>query len=75
MTCWSLRPFDCTIRMIICAPVDVTIFEPDNLAGTKSTAIAEGEHHLIPEAAGHGKQPLRLVGAHREQELLRLLEV
>src|SRR5689334_4647640 len=39
--------------------VDVAIFEPDNLASAKSTAIAEGEHHLIPEATGHGKQPLR----------------
>src|SRR5262249_12363584 len=32
--------------------VDVTIFEPDNLAGPKPAAIAQREHHLIPEAAG-----------------------
>src|SRR5215831_18004223 len=55
--------------------VDVTILEPDNLAGAKPTAIAEGEHHLIPEAVGHGKQPLRFVGAHGERQPLRLLEV
>jgi hypothetical protein len=30
---------------------------------------------LIPEAAGHGKQPLRLVGAHGERQLLRLLQL
>ena len=47
--------------------VDVTIFEPDDLASPKPTTVAEGEHHLIPEAAGHGKQPLRLVGAHGER--------
>jgi hypothetical protein len=52
-----------------------TSFEPDKLASAKATAIAQGEHHLIPEAAGHGKQPLRLVGAHGERQLLRLLEV
>src|SRR5262249_26967332 len=55
--------------------VDVTIFEPDNLAGAKPAAIAQGEHHLIPEAAGHGKQSLRLVWAHGERQLLRLFEV
>src|SRR5215831_6242651 len=55
--------------------VDVTIFEPDNLAGAKPTAIAEGEHDAIPEAASHSKQPLRLVGAHGERQLLLLLEV
>src|SRR5262252_10959409 len=55
--------------------VDVTIFEPDNLAGPKPTAIAEGEHHVIPEAAGHGKQPLGLIGAQDERQLLLLLEV
>src|SRR5215467_2308984 len=55
--------------------VDVTSFEPDNLAGAKSTAIAQREHHLISEAAGHGKQPLRFVGAHGERQALRLLEV
>src|SRR5262249_61857830 len=55
--------------------VDITIFERDNLAGAKPTAIAEGEHHAIPEAAGHGKQPLRLVGAQGERQLLLLLEV
>ena len=55
--------------------VDVTILEPDNLPGAKPTAIAEGEHHSIPEAAGHRKQPLRLVGAHGERQLLRLFEV
>src|SRR5262249_19948763 len=55
--------------------VDVSILEPDNLAGTKPTAIAEGEHHAIPEAAGLGKQPLRLVGAHGERQPFRLLEV
>jgi hypothetical protein len=55
--------------------VDVTIFEPDNLTGAKPTAIAEGEHHVIPEAAGHGEQPLGLIGAQGERQLLLLLEV
>jgi len=55
--------------------VDVASSEPDDLAGAKPTAIAEAEHHVIPEAAGHAKQPLGFVGAHGEWELLRLLEV
>ena len=33
------------------------------------------EHHVIPEAAGHGEQPLCLVDTHGERELLRLLQV
>jgi hypothetical protein len=47
----------------------------DDLAGAKPTAITEGEHHLIPEAVRHGKQPLCLVGAHGQRQLLLLLEV
>jgi len=52
--------------------IDAARFEPDDLADTKPAAIAEGEHHVIPEVV---EQPLRLVRAHGEWELLRLLEV
>src|SRR5262245_58297157 len=55
--------------------VDVASSEPDDLTGAKPTAIAYAEHHVIPEATGRGKQPLGLVGAHGEWELLRFLEV
>src|SRR5262249_50193078 len=55
--------------------VDVARSEPDNLAGTQPATIAEGEHHLIPEAARHVEQSLRLVRAHSEGELLRLGQV
>src|SRR5262245_36333314 len=55
--------------------VDVASLEPNDLAGAKPTAVAEGEHHLIPEAAGHGKQPLGLLGTHGQRQLLRFLKV
>src|SRR5262249_10597397 len=71
MTCRSLSPFDCTIRMIICA----LSMSPALSRSAKAAAIAQREHHLIPEAAGHGKQSLGLVWAHGERQLLRLFEV
>jgi len=40
---------------------DVASLEPDNLAGTQSTTVAEREHHVIPEASGPTKQPFCLV--------------
>ena len=55
--------------------IDVAGLEADDLARTQTTAIAEREHEADLESAGHGQQPLGLVPAHDQGELLRLLQV
>ena len=46
--------------------------EPHHLAGTQSAAIAEAQENASLEAARHRQQPLGLVRANDERQLLRL---
>ena len=71
----SLRPFDCSIRMIFCATVDMLDLQPHHLAGTQSAAIAEAQDNAGLEAAGNGQQALGLVRAHDQRNFLRFTEV
>ena len=45
MTWRSLRPLDCSMRMIILRAVDMLDLQPHHLAGTQSAAIAETEQN------------------------------
>src|SRR5271168_2029433 len=49
--------------------------QPDHLAGAQAAAVAETEQHADLEAAGDGQQPLSLVRAHHQRNLLRLTEM
>ena len=49
--------------------------QPDHLAGAQAAAIAETEQNARLEAAGDGQQPLGLVRAHHQRNLLRLTDV
>src|SRR6266516_7690350 len=55
--------------------VDMLDLQPDHLAGTQATAIAETEQHADLEAAGDGEQAPGLVLAHHQRDLLRLTDV
>ena len=55
--------------------VDMLDLQPDHLAATQTTAIAETEQHAGLQARGDGQQPPRLVRAHHLRDLLRLAEV
>src|SRR6185295_4942713 len=55
--------------------VDVAGLEANDLTGPQTAAIAEREHGVNLEIAGHGKEPIGLVWAHGQRQLLRLLEV
>ena len=75
MTWRSLRPFDCTTRMIICALSMSPALSSNDLADPQTAAVAERQHDVDLEIAGHGKEPLGLLRAHGERQLLRFLEV
>jgi hypothetical protein len=47
----------------------------DDLAGAKTTTIAEAEQYADLEAAGDGEQTRRLVRAHHQWDLPRLTDV
>jgi hypothetical protein len=49
--------------------------QPDHLAGAQAAAIAETEQRADLEIAGDGQQPLRLVRAHHQRDLLGLANV
>jgi|GEM_PF-5786651 hypothetical protein len=49
--------------------------QPDHFARTQSAAIAETEQNACLEAAGNGQQPLGLVRAHDQRNLLRFADV
>jgi hypothetical protein len=55
--------------------VDVAGLESNDLTGPQTATIAEREHGVDLEIAGHDKEPLGLIWAHAEGQLLRLLEV
>ena len=61
--------------MIICALSISPALSSNDLTGTQTAAIAEREHDADLEIAGHGKEPIGLVWAHGQRQLLRLLEV
>ena len=63
MTLRSLRPFDCSIR-IISRAVDMFDLQPYHLPSTQAATVTETEHHARLEVAGDRQQPLRLVRAH-----------
>ena len=71
----SLRPLDCSTRMIFWALVNMLDPEPDHLAGAQAAAVAETEQGADLEAAGDGEQAPRLVRAHYQRDLLRLTDV
>ena len=56
-------------------PVDILDLQPDHLAGTQTAAIAETEQCAYLEARGDGQQPLHLILAHHQWNLLRLTDV
>src|SRR5215472_8586434 len=55
--------------------VDVAGAQSNDLARAQPAAIAERYHDMHLEIARHGEQPLGLLRAHHQRELLRLLEV
>jgi hypothetical protein len=55
--------------------VDVAGPEPNDLPRAQPAAIAERQHDVHLEIARHGEQPLGLLRAHDQRQLLRLLEV
>ena len=55
--------------------VDVAGAQPNDLARAQPAAIAERQHDVHLEIARHGEQPLGLLRAHHQWQLLRLLEV
>src|SRR3989440_4896757 len=55
--------------------VDVAGAQPNDLARAQPAAIAERQHDVHLEIARHGEQPLGLLRAHHQRQLLRLLEV
>src|SRR6516165_7337923 len=74
MTFRSLRPLDCSIRMIFCAlSICLTFSLTTSLA--QAAAIAETEQRADLEVAGDSQQAPRLVRAHHQRYLLRLTDV
>src|SRR5215472_15106758 len=55
--------------------VDVAGTQPNDLARAPPAAVAERQHDVHLEIARHGEQPLGLLRAHHQRQLLRLLEV
>src|SRR5438874_2968798 len=55
--------------------VDAAGAQPNDLARAQPAAIAERQHDMHLEIARHGEQPLGLLRAHYQRQLLRLLEV
>ena len=55
--------------------VDMLDLEPDHLASTQAAAVAETEQHAHLEVPGDGQEPLGLVRAHHQRNLLRLTQV
>src|SRR6185437_102469 len=55
--------------------VDMLDLQPDHLACAQSAAVAETEQNAGFEAAGDRQQPLGLVRAHDQRNLLRLTDV
>src|SRR5215471_551262 len=55
--------------------VDMLDLEPDHLASTQPAAVAETEQHAHLEVPGDGQEPLGLVRAHHQRNLLRLTQV
>ena len=55
MTLRSLRPLDCSMRMIFCA-LSMCLTFSRTLAGAQAATVAEAEQDADLEAAGHGQQ-------------------
>ena len=54
--------------------VDIAGPQPNDLARAQPAAVAERQHDVHLELARHGEQPLGLLRAHHERQLLRLIE-
>src|ERR1700739_2113953 len=54
--------------------VDVAGTQTNDLARAQPAAIAERQHDMHLETSRHGEQPLGLLRAHHQRQLLRLLE-
>ena len=63
------------MRMIICA-LSMSPARSRTISPARSPQlIAERQHYVHLEIARHGEQPLGLLRAHHQRQLLRLLEV
>src|SRR6266853_6778279 len=74
MTLRSLRPLDCSMRMILCA-LSICLTFSRTTSPARRPAIAETEQHAGLEAAGDCQQALGLVRAHHQRNLLGLADV
>src|SRR4030088_1815549 len=75
MTWRSLRPLDCSMRMILCALSICLTFSRTTSPAPQATAKRETEQYADLENVGDGQQTPRLVRAHHQWDLLRLTDV